>query len=126
MRYEKFATNVLGLLIGILPVFLIGTHLNQSFIGFFGDTSPSEQTIALPSAESGVASSSIVYIDNAGCLRYVMDEEHNVIPDFSYAGYRNGDASLPTAQIVTTIAPMPTYQNKRANSSTRCKRIALS
>ncbi len=106
MRYEKFATNVLGLLIGVLPVFFLGTHLNQFIFGYFGDTSPNEQTNALPSAESEVASSSIVYIDNAGCLRYVMDEEHNVIPDFSYAGYRNGDASLPTAQVVTTIAPI--------------------
>ncbi|MFC1481795.1 FlgD immunoglobulin-like domain containing protein [Candidatus Neomarinimicrobiota bacterium] len=39
-------------------------------------------------------------------LEYVRDAEGNMIPDFSYAGYRNGEAipSVPTVKVIDPIA----------------------
>jgi|GEM_PF-572064 len=50
--------------------------------------------------------SRIVYKDEQSCLRYVADQEHNYIPDFSYAGYKNGETILPSIATVRTIAPV--------------------
>lgn len=51
--------------------------------------------------------SSIIYYGNDGKLNYVRDDEGNVIPDFSYAGYKNGEAELPDVPVVKTIEPVP-------------------
>lgn len=50
--------------------------------------------------------SSMVYYDINDNLVYERDQEGNIIPDFSYAGYRNGDHSIPTINVVKTIQPI--------------------
>ena len=47
--------------------------------------------------------SQIFYEDENGCLRYVTDNEHNYLPDFSFAGYQNGEADLPQVEVVRTL-----------------------
>lgn len=48
--------------------------------------------------------SEIVSFDSKGKLVYKIDNEGNRIPDFSYAGYRNGEADIPTVPVVKTIS----------------------
>ncbi len=51
--------------------------------------------------------SKIVYRDSiTSKLIYVSDEEGNRIPDFSYAGYKNGEVEIPDIPIVKTISPI--------------------
>ncbi|MFC2084547.1 T9SS type A sorting domain-containing protein [Bacteroidota bacterium] len=50
--------------------------------------------------------SNIVYYDNNGKLVYERDEEGNSIPDFSYAGYKNGNDTIPFIPVVKTISPI--------------------
>lgn len=50
--------------------------------------------------------SSVVYDDVNGNLRYVADGVNNYIPDFSYAGYKNGAVPLPELPVVKTISPI--------------------
>ncbi|MEU1288615.1 hypothetical protein [Kitasatospora sp. NPDC005856] len=42
-----------------------------------------------------------------GRLVYGQDAQGNRIPDFSYAGYRNGTRPLPTARVAVTLDPAP-------------------
>ncbi|MEV7187744.1 hypothetical protein [Kitasatospora sp. NPDC093102] len=42
-----------------------------------------------------------------GTLVYGHDQQGNTIPDFSYAGYANGDRPLPTVKAATTLGPNP-------------------
>jgi hypothetical protein len=49
--------------------------------------------------------SSIVYYEN-NKLKYVADTEQNVIPDFSYAGYKRSESPIPTIPVVKTIYPV--------------------
>lgn len=51
-------------------------------------------------------SSSIVFKDDAGVLRYRTDAISNHITDFSHAGYKNGEAELPDVPVVMTIGPV--------------------
>ena len=41
-----------------------------------------------------------------GWLTYLIDEEHNRIPDFSCSGYHRGEKPLPDAETVETIGPV--------------------
>lgn len=50
--------------------------------------------------------SSIVFYDSNGKLNYSTDIEQNKIPDFSYAGYQNGNIKLPDLPIIKTITPI--------------------
>lgn len=50
--------------------------------------------------------SEIVHYDEDGKLRYVADEESNLIPDFSYAGYRNSESPIPEVPVVHTVGPV--------------------
>ena len=50
--------------------------------------------------------SKIVYFDSENKLTYVRDDEGNTIPDFSYAGYKNGNDSIPFVPVVKTISPV--------------------
>ena len=49
--------------------------------------------------------SDIVYFDN-NRLVYETDTLGNKIPDFSYAGYKNSDESIPLIPVVKTISPV--------------------
>jgi hypothetical protein len=48
----------------------------------------------------------IVYTDATGILRYQADNENNYISDFSHAGYKSGEAEIPTIPVVRTIQPV--------------------
>jgi hypothetical protein len=50
--------------------------------------------------------SSLVKFGNDGKLIYTVDSAKNRIPDFSYAGYKNGDSSLPIVNAVHSISPV--------------------
>ncbi len=50
--------------------------------------------------------SQIVYPGEDGKLVYVADDSGNVIPDFSYAGYKNSEDSIPFVPVVKTIDPV--------------------
>jgi hypothetical protein len=50
--------------------------------------------------------SSILYKDGTNRLVYHSDAEGNRIMDFSYAGYKNGNADLPNVTVVHTISPI--------------------
>jgi len=51
--------------------------------------------------------SQIVYYGPEGKLVYVADSLGNKIPDFSYAGYRNGNVPIPIIPVIDTVAPVP-------------------
>ena len=51
--------------------------------------------------------SSIVYRGTDGKLVYVSDAEGNRIPDFSFAGYRNGESPLPSVPVIRQAGPVP-------------------
>lgn len=48
-----------------------------------------------------------VYPGVDGRLVYEPDEQGNIIPDFSYAGYRGGGVPIPTVPVRETIWPVP-------------------
>lgn len=50
--------------------------------------------------------SSIVYYNDDSTLVYVRDSLGNSIPDFSYAGYKNGNESIPFVEEIKTISPI--------------------
>ncbi len=54
----------------------------------------------------GQVPSSIVFEDDEGCLRYVMDANDNRIVDFSYAGYKNGEEGIPIVSVVANVSPI--------------------
>ena len=47
-----------------------------------------------------------VQVGPDGCLSYPEDAEKNRIPDFSFAGYKNGSEELPTVAAAVTIQPI--------------------
>ena len=50
--------------------------------------------------------STIVYHDVNGRLVYKSDEDGNRLVDFSHAGYKSGNVSLPVLPVVKTISPV--------------------
>ena len=50
--------------------------------------------------------SSRVYYGTNNKLVYVADTGKNVIPDFSYAGYKKGEYAIPVIPVVKTISPV--------------------
>lgn len=48
--------------------------------------------------------SDVVTFDSKGKLVYKADIDGNRIPDFSYAGYRNGEVDIPAVPVVKTIS----------------------
>jgi len=50
--------------------------------------------------------SRIVYYGADGRLHYERDAEGNAIPDFSYAGYKNGEQPIPDVSVVLSIEPV--------------------
>ena len=49
---------------------------------------------------------SILFYNNLNQLSYVSDKDGNHIPDFSFAGYKNGEAELPNVAVVKQISPV--------------------
>ena len=50
--------------------------------------------------------SELLKIDSKGNLTYYPDEDGFIIPDFSHAGYRGGDAELPDLPVKKEISPI--------------------
>jgi hypothetical protein len=50
--------------------------------------------------------SKLVRTGTGGKLEYVADQEGNRIPDFSYAGYRNGNVPIPSVAVVDSVSPI--------------------
>ncbi|GAB4335637.1 MAG: hypothetical protein Kow0037_15830 [Calditrichia bacterium] len=63
-------------------------------------------TVMISSAAAQNWQSQIVYEGAGGKLVYVRDAEGNAIPDFSYAGYKNGEEPIPEVPVVKTISPV--------------------
>ncbi|WP_157244608.1 right-handed parallel beta-helix repeat-containing protein [Nonomuraea typhae] len=61
---------------------------------------------ARPAQASTLWQSSLVRYDRRGRLAYTADAEGNRIPDFSHAGYRNGERPLPHVRTVKVIRPV--------------------
>jgi hypothetical protein len=60
----------------------------------------------LTSVRSQTWQSSIVNYGTDNKLVYVSDTAGNRIPDFSYAGYKNGNVPIPDVSVVKTIDPI--------------------
>ncbi|HEU4422598.1 MAG TPA: hypothetical protein VFR67_08660 [Pilimelia sp.] len=60
----------------------------------------------------GWHSAHVSYAAN-GRLRYATDPAGNRIPDFSYAGYRYGEADLPNVPVVATLTPVSGDNTRR-------------
>ena len=50
--------------------------------------------------------SEVVHYDQNGKLVYKTDAEGNKIPDFSYAGYKNGTTPIPFVSAVDSVSPV--------------------
>lgn len=50
--------------------------------------------------------SKIVYYNNQNRIVYIADSNKNLIPDFSYAGYKNSDSDIPFVPAVKTLSPL--------------------
>ena len=70
-------------------------HIIGSFVLFFSTQLHAQQW----------QSSKVFYAPN-GKLVYSMDSARNRIPDFSFAGYKNGETVLPDVNVRLTISPI--------------------
>ncbi|MCF8432367.1 MAG: hypothetical protein K9G34_10495, partial [Melioribacteraceae bacterium] len=61
--------------------------------------------------------SKIVYYDSDNKLVYERDEEGNRIPDFSYAGYKNGNDTIPDLPVIGTISPVSGDNTSNINNT---------
>ncbi|MFD1535988.1 hypothetical protein [Nonomuraea guangzhouensis] len=61
---------------------------------------------AAPAGATTFWQSKLVSYDRRGRLAYAQDAEGNRIPDFSHAGYRNGERPIPHARVVKAIRPV--------------------
>jgi len=55
---------------------------------------------------SGQYQSSILHFNDSSRLVYHSDNDGNRIPDFSHAGYKNGEADIPEVPVVLEIGPV--------------------
>ncbi|MFC1552193.1 hypothetical protein ACFL6P_06450 [Candidatus Latescibacterota bacterium] len=62
--------------------------------------------LTLCTAQAQENNSTLVYPGENGSLVYVPDEDGNVIPDFSYAGYMGGGVKLPELPVKMTLEPV--------------------
>jgi hypothetical protein len=66
-----------------------------------------------PPAAAGQWQSKWVRYDPAGRLTYPADGERNRVPDWSYAGYRYGEAPIPDVPEVARLTPEPGDNTQR-------------
>jgi hypothetical protein len=59
---------------------------------------------ALSSFSNAQWQSVLVHYDSNNKLVYALDQENNRIPDFSYAGYKNGESEIPNIPVIKTIS----------------------
>ncbi|MES1224642.1 MAG: hypothetical protein ABUT20_54625, partial [Bacteroidota bacterium] len=58
--------------------------------------------------------SKFITVNNNGSLKYIPDENGNIIPDFSRVGFYSGDKTIPDIAVVKTVAPTGTDNDERA------------
>ena len=81
--------------------------MKRSFFGFSTFfTTYMIFTLLTASAEAQENNSTLVYPGEDGKLVYVPDDDGNVIPDFSYAGYMGGGVKLPELPVKITLEPV--------------------
>ena len=56
------------------------------------------------SITNGQWQSALVHYDSGNKLVYALDQEKNRIPDFSFAGYKNGESEIPNVPVLRTIS----------------------
>jgi hypothetical protein len=61
--------------------------------------------------------SQIGYYNSQNNLVYVADSAGNRLPDFSYAGYKNGEKQIPDIPVVKTISPVIGDNTAHINSA---------
>ncbi len=61
--------------------------------------------------------SSIVFFDSDNKLVYERDSFGNSIPDFSYAGYKNSNDTIPFIPVVKTISPVAGDNSSHINNA---------
>jgi hypothetical protein len=83
---NRLRINIIKSLLFGLTVLLIASGPNQSYAQTW--------------------QSSRVYYGSNNKLVYVPDTEMNIIPDFSYAGYKNGESEIPFITVIKTISPI--------------------
>jgi hypothetical protein len=66
--------------------------------------------------------SNLVKAGTSGKLEYAADKEGNRIPDFSYAGYKNGSVPIPTIAVVDSVSPVA--GDNTTNIQTAINRVA--
>jgi hypothetical protein len=66
--------------------------------------------------------STIVRMGITGKLEYAADKEGNRIPDFSYAGYKNGSVPIPSIAVVDSVSPIA--GDNTANIQSAINRVA--
>src|SRR6476660_1448110 len=59
-----------------------------------------------PAAADTFWQSKLLSYDRRGRLTYAQDPEGNRVPDFSHAGYRNGERPIPWARVGKAIRPV--------------------
>jgi len=62
--------------------------------------------ILISNLVSGQYQSSILHFDDSSRLVYHSDKDGNRIPDFSHAGYKNGEVDIPELPVVLEISPI--------------------
>ncbi len=62
--------------------------------------------LSISNLTTGQYQSSILHYDNNNRLVYHSDKDGNRIPDFGYAGYKNGGVELPDIPVVLVIEPV--------------------
>lgn len=67
--------------------------------------------------------SQLVYSGAGGRLEYRADSEGNRVPDFSYAGYKNGAVPIPTIAVVDSVSPIA--GDNKLNIQNAINRVAL-
>ena len=59
----------------------------------------------------------LIYLDEGGKLVYVPDENGNIIPDFSNAGYGGGGAPIPDVPVKAVVEPGPGDDGERIQAA---------
>jgi hypothetical protein len=66
-----------------------------------------------PVPVAGQWQSAKVFYNSSGQLTYATDSQNNRIPDYSYAGYHSGEASIPVVPEVSRLSPTTGDQTAR-------------
>lgn len=75
-------------------------------LGGFRFSDKWDDAVGYDSSNSQPGLTSLVSMDGLGNLTYYPDPDGFYLPDFSYAGYKNGEEAIPQIPVVKTISPI--------------------